>query len=1058
VKLILSFFFCLAATLVMAGSAQGPNQPVINIQTGVSISWSTRTNNTYQPEWLDRSGGSWNLLGATVPGDGTNHSLFDPSASGSRTYQVLEIVPGSPAAAAIPTNGGFESGNGTSASGWNVDTAAGGPVYVVRTNDNPHNGSFDFQAHLASAGTGPVVEFSQGGVPVTGGAAYPFTFYANALTGSSSYSAQWRVLWNAGGDTGYQSFTPGNNTYALISQTVTAPAAATSATLFIHLAGAAIPADSATIDFDDVMLGTASGPANPPVTNVLLATVQSTAMLTWATTADTQYQPVSSTNLAAEIWNSNYPIVLGDGGTHSMLFPLTNNTTFFRLQIPAPIIQPPANLQQVSAGATNAIGLAWTPSSALGITGYNVLYGIVTNQLSNSLALGNVNSVILTNLVPGQTYYLAVVTLTSNGQSTPTSVIAAQPDTTIGIVPLFDAATVLEPDTVSNTSTALVTYLGDRARDRHARESQFMLYDHYLSWYWQQRVARIQIIDHVAKGGTDVTFNYTTRDQLNPAEFRTFFRGITTVAEYNNNQEATLVSTNASSFAGETDFNYTAKLTANAQFNRPLQLGDRIEIEISQFLLNPTNGRNNYYGTVLLYVVGQGIVPWEEGQDIGLTGGVVGGVNQNLDSYPLPTNAWLGGKTTLPYQYSNEPTNRFKELAGDISPTNAELFMLGRRLHHTDFGNGTHSEPDNPIFTEQIGKLGPKFVNRSCVACHVNNGRALPPAIGSPMLQSVVKVGSDAKGSPDPILGSELQSQNTSGPPEGGVTISSYTTINGQYGDGTTYTLQKPNYTFMGVTPKFFSVRLAPQLVGLGLLEAVSENSIMALANTTGTNQAGANVSTVSDPQTRQLRVGRFGYKAGKARLSHQIAGAFNNDMGVTSSIFPILDGDTTNSPVELSDGDLDKLTRYIALLGVGARRNLTNAQALHGEQLFASANCVSCHVPTLTTSQYHPFAELRNQTIHPYTDLLLHDMGPGLADNMGEGNATGAQWRTTPLWSIGLAAGVSGGEAYLHDGRARSLDEAILWHDGDGAAAKEAFRTMSSSDRADLVAFLKSL
>ncbi|HEY2082837.1 MAG TPA: di-heme oxidoredictase family protein, partial [Verrucomicrobiae bacterium] len=717
-------------------------------------------------------------------------------------------------------------------------------------------------------------------------------------------------------------------------------------------------------------------------------------------------------------------------------------------------IQPPSNFHEISSGFSNAIGLAWTASGTPGVTGYRILYGVTSDNLTNSMTVGNVNSAIVSGLTPGQTYYFQVIAITAGGESVATAIITAQPDTAVGIVPLFDATTILEPDTVSNTPSALITVLGDRARDRHARESQFMLYDHYLSWYWEQRVAQIQIIDHVAKGGTDIVFNYTTQDQLNPAEFRTFFRGITTVAEYQNNQQATLVSSNVSAFPGETDFNYTATISANSQFNRPLQLGDRVEIEISQFLLNPRHGRDNYYGTVLLYVVGQGIVPWQEGQDMGLTGGIVGNVNQNLDSYPLPTNAWLGGRTTLPYQYSNEPTNHFKELAGNISPTNAELFMLGRRLHHTDFGDGSHSEPDNPIYTEQVGKLGPKFVNRSCVACHVNNGRALPPAIGAPMLQSVVKVGSDAYGSPHPILGSELQPQNTSGPAEGSATISGYTTVNGQYGDGTPYTLQKPNYTFQGVTPQFYSVRLAPQLVGLGLLEAVTEDSVESMANAGGAGR----VATVIDPQTGQQRIGRFGYKAGKARLLHQVAGALNNDMGVTTSIFPVLDGDTTNGTPELSDSDLDHLTRYIALLGVSARRNLTNAQALHGEQLFTSANCVSCHQPTLTTSAYHPLAELRNQIIHPYTDLLLHDMGPGLADNMGEGNASGAEWRTAPLWSIGLTAGVAGGEAYLHDGRARSLEEAILWHDGDAAAAKEAFRTMSASDRADLIAFLKSL
>ena len=207
-------------------------------------------------------------------------------------------------------------------------------------------------------------------------------------------------------------------------------------------------------------------------------------------------------------------------------------------------------------------------------------------------------------------------------------------------------------------------------------------------------MANIEIIDHVGKGGTDIIFNYTTQAQLNPAEFRTSFRGINTVAEYNNNQIATLVSTNASATPGETDYHYTATITMKVPENRPFQLGDRVEIEISQFLLAPRHGRNNYYGTVLLYVVGQGIVPWAEGQDMGFNGGIVGGVNQNLDSYPLPTNSWLGGQTTLPYQYSDEPQHRFKQTAGNIAPTNGLPFMLGRRLHHTDFGDGAHSEPE----------------------------------------------------------------------------------------------------------------------------------------------------------------------------------------------------------------------------------------------------------------------------------------------------------------------------------------------------------------------------
>ncbi len=812
-------------------------------------------------------------------------------------------------------------------------------------------------------------------------------------------------------------------------------------------------------------------PPLPPMRPVIVpgSVVSSGTILNfvWLGGTNTSSVLLTSTNLTpGATWTPLATNIFGSDGRSTNNLPVNPGEAkrFYGLSLPTDIVVvfAPTNLHSFPSGFTNAIGLAWTASPSAGVIGYRVFYGTNSLYMTNSIDVGNVTSAIISGLISGQTYYLAVIALTASGQSLAVdATISAQTDSNVGIVALFNSFTPLESATTVDTPTNRITYLADRVRDRHAREANFHIYDHYLSWYWEQRVANIEIIDRVAKGGTSITFNYTTQDRLNPAEFRTFFRGIGTVAEYNNNQIATLVSTNASATPGEIDYNYSATITANAQFNnRALTNGDRVEIEISQFLNSPRHGRNNYYGTVLLYIVGQGIVPWQEGQEIGLSGTFNNTVNLSLDSYPLPTNAWLGGQTTLPYQYSDEPEHRFKQTAGNISPTNGLPFMLGRRLHHTDFGDGVHSEPDNPIFTEHVGQLGPKFINHSCVACHVNNGRSLPPAIGVPMLQSVVKVGSDANGSPHPTLGSVLQPQATSGPTDGSATIASYTTTSGQYGDSTPYSLQKPNYTFSGTTPAFFSVRIAPQLVGLGLLEAVSESTIIALADPSDANADGISgrIQTVLDPQTGQQRLGRFTHKGGKARISHQIAGALNTDMGVTTSVFPILDGETNSVAPELADADLDKMTRYVALLGVGARRDLTDAQALQGEQLFASANCVKCHAPTLTTSAYHPMTELRNQTIHPYTDLLLHDMGAGLADNMGEGNATGSEWRTPPLWSIGLTAGVSGGEAYLHDGRARSLEEAILWHGGEAEAAKEAFRTMSATQRASLIKFLNSL
>ncbi|PTL78514.1 di-heme oxidoredictase family protein [Vitiosangium sp. GDMCC 1.1324] len=710
----------------------------------------------------------------------------------------------------------------------------------------------------------------------------------------------------------------------------------------------------------------------------------------------------------------------------------------------------------------------------------------------------------------------------------------AQPAT--AVVPLFDSSTSLEPALVVDTPTALITRLADRARDRHARESQFQSYEHYLPLYFENRTISIEVLDRVAKGGSDITVNITSLWPLDTPDFRAFYLGQGVLTNYYFNVDMTQVDS----------LHYTATINYNQKANRPLQVGDRMEIEISQFLQPTVSGRANYYGTAFLYVVGQGgMVPWE-------------GIGANLDSSPLAQTAWLGGRTTLSYSYSNEPQHLFKQMATNLAPVNAQPFVEGRRLHHTDFGDGSHSEVGNPVFTSQQNKLGPRFAARSCVGCHTNNGRALPPgastaavnvqffannaawadlhysingggqqsfrmahdasnnntytvrdipggatvqyhftianasggavdtaaaqftvsgggsggtssygySVLSPPLSYVIKVGqvSGTTVTDHPLLGAALQSQSTSGSPEGNVSISSWTTTSGTFGDGTAYELRRPNYTFTGTVPANYSARLTPPLVGMGLLEAIPESSVASLEDPNDSNGDGISgrMQVVTDPQTGQQRLGRFGWKAGKARLSQQIAIALNQDMGVTTSIYPTPDCGSSQTcsaaGTELSDAELDKLVRYVSLLAVPARRNLGDAQAQQGESLFTSLGCAKCHAPTLTTSAYHPKAELRSQTIRPYTDLLLHDMGTGLADNLPEAGASGAEWRTPPLWGIGLTASVSGGEAYLHDGRARSLTEAILWHGGEANTSKESFRTQSSANRAALLKFLQSL
>jgi CxxC motif-containing protein (DUF1111 family) len=1035
--------------------------PAPALETGIEVLWDTTASNTYQLQTRPAAGAAWADLGAVVNGDGSSHVVYQPGRDAAREFQVLETYPVFVAPPAVLANGDFEAGSGTTATGWSV--AASQPPQRVST--AAHGGTFSMRCALLNVGSAPAEGILQqtvlpAGTAGVAGQAYTFSFWMKQVSSGPSYIQQYWLQWlnTSGGiigGTGLQNFngTIGQWTQVNVANQ-TAPAGVAGVKIVFRLVTGAVAGGFGEVLIDDVAVTpVGAAPVTSTAVRALPVNTRPAGRLSWPSEAGTRYTPEASPDLLA--WTALPPALDGTGEVLSLIVPLTRNAEFFRVGLAAIAVEPPSGLRLVASGQADSVGLAWDASPTVGVTGYRILYGLAGGALDQTLEVGAVTSAVVPGLAQGSSYQFSLVALLG-GASSPasTGTVTASPEAGLGLDALFSPSTTLEPAVLAETSTALVTRLADRARDRHAREAIFNSYDHYLTFYWEQRVANIEILDQVAKGGTKLIFNYTTQARLNPAEFRAFFRGLGTVAEYHHNVIATFVSSHPSiRYPGETDYNYTATLETKLPENRPLQLGDRVEIEISQFLESVRNGRLNYYGTTFLYMVGQGVVPWYEEKEY-VTGG-------SIDSRPLPPNAWLGGLTTLPYQYSDEPEHRFKQTAGNIAPESGQPFMLGRRLHHTDFLTGAHTEPGNPVFTPQIGKVGPKFVAQSCVDCHVNNGRALPPAVGASLLQSVVKVSADGHGTPHPILGEELQPRSTVGAPEGGVTLAGYDSIPGTYGDGTAYTLRRPTYAFTGATPTYFSVRVAPQLVGLGLLEAVTEETIAALADPGDANGDGISgrMQLIPDPEdATKLRLGRFTYKGGQARVSHQIAYALNRDMSVTTALFPVLDGETVAQAPEINATELEQLTRYVSLLGVGARRALTDPIALRGEQVFQAAGCVSCHTPSLPTGPYHPYAELRGQTIRPYTDLLLHDLGAGLADNLGEEAADGAEWRTAPLWNIGLTAGVSGGEAYLHDGRARTLEEAILWHGGEAEAAKEAFRTAPASDRAALVKFLKSL
>ncbi|HTA81291.1 MAG TPA: di-heme oxidoredictase family protein [Bacteroidia bacterium] len=409
--------------------------------------------------------------------------------------------------------------------------------------------------------------------------------------------------------------------------------------------------------------------------------------------------------------------------------------------------------------------------------------------------------------------------------------------------------------------------------------------------------------------------------------------------------------------------------------------------------------------------------------------------------------------------------------------------ISGSQLRFHDDGeavfNNTFVYNPNLAFTG----LGPVYNNSSCLGCHVGLGEGNPPAPGGPLVSMLFRISIPGKGpyggpNPVPGYGGQLQNNAVGGAvPEGTIDIQ-YTNVNLSFADGTPYQLQIPQYTVTGTYTNWpsnalISGRVAPRLVGLGILEQIPENEI--LENVHGnlamgdTSQINGKPNYVYDYTNQQMELGRFGWKCEAPSILQQTAGAYNQDMGVTNYVFPeestygqgqfayVPAGDP--SP-ELPDSELNENVFYVQTLAPPARRNVYDAQVVHGQQIFnsAGAQCASCHSPTLTTGVNFSFSIMSNLKVHAYTDMLLHDMGGGLADNRPTFSATGRQWRTAPLWGIGLVPLIDPQGQYLHDGRARTLMEAIMWHGGEAYNAKEYVRNLSAYDRDALIAFLQSL
>ncbi|MCF7992820.1 MAG: c-type cytochrome [Thiohalocapsa sp.] len=402
-----------------------------------------------------------------------------------------------------------------------------------------------------------------------------------------------------------------------------------------------------------------------------------------------------------------------------------------------------------------------------------------------------------------------------------------------------------------------------------------------------------------------------------------------------------------------------------------------------------------------------------------------------------------------------------------------------------------------PASTKSADGLGPIYNARSCQRCHLKDGRGHPPegpddnAVSMFLRLSIpprdaVERGRIASGElkfvPEPTYGAQLQDFAIQGHAAEGRMVIAYENVTVSLNGGETVELRAPSYSVadLGYGPlhpqTMLSPRVAPQMIGLGLLEAIAEADILAWADPDDANGDGISgrASHVWSPLAGKAMLGRFGWKAGEASVDEQSQGAFAGDIGISTPLHPHGGGECTEAQTacreslhgnepdsgapEADQTVVDLVNFYARNLAVPARRDPGDPEVLAGKALFHETGCAACHRPSFRTAPDAPQAELADQLIWPYTDMLLHDMGEGLADNRPEGMASGREWRTAPLWGIGLTPVVNGHDNLLHDGRARGVLEAILWHGGEAQAARDRVVALTPEQRARLIRFVESL
>lgn len=453
---------------------------------------------------------------------------------------------------------------------------------------------------------------------------------------------------------------------------------------------------------------------------------------------------------------------------------------------------------------------------------------------------------------------------------------------------------------------------------------------------------------------------------------------------------------------------------------------------------------------------------------------------------PEPFEAMSGGAST---NTNRTDSNAFSHPSATMPPKRRQDFKLGNALFQKLWVS-------SPSSTQASDGLGPLFNARSCQTCHVKDGRGRPPLAGEDAVSLFLRLARPARDEaertaiarhevlnfPDDTYGRQLQNLAIPGLEAEGKAVITYTEKRVSLADGEMVTLRQPDYAVAELkygplsADTSLSARIAMPTLGLGLIEAISDTDILANADPDDKNGDGiqGRPAWVKDHRTGETKLGRFGWKAQNASVRDQSASAFSHDIGISTPDAPNAYGDCTDrqkkclamptgvqprlGPVEAPDQVLDLVTFYTENLAVPQRRDVGEPMVLRGKQLFYASGCTACHTPKFVTRRDAADPMHAFQLIWPYSDFLLHDMGEELADGQQVGEASGRHWRTQPLWGIGLTERVNGNGFYLHDGRARSVTEAILWHGGEGQKARDAFAVLKKSDRQALLAFLESL